>query len=80
MLFSLKFEKCFKALYPHLEKITYSICFPLCGHTMADEDLWVNNSDEYLRKDEDNGTSTHYNKNGAMEFILRVCDILDPNK
>lgn len=46
-------------IHPHLEKILFDICLPLCAHTLADDELWKTNADEYLRKEEDYGTTTH---------------------
>lgn len=35
------------------------ICLPLCCHNLYDEELYKDNADEYLRKEEDYHTTTH---------------------
>ena len=53
---SLKFPKTFESLYPHLEKILFDFSLPLLSYTNDDQDKFVNDSQEYIRREEDNNS------------------------
>ena len=40
-------------LHPHVEKILFDVCLPLVSFTKKDNELFKEDPEEYMRKEED---------------------------
>ncbi|EAS00014.1 importin-beta amine-terminal domain protein (macronuclear) [Tetrahymena thermophila SB210] len=75
--YSLGHDETFNALHPVLEKIVLDICIPLLSTTPEDFNLYNQDPEDYIRKDEDN--SILVNKNTSIMLIKEACKITNPN-
>jgi hypothetical protein len=74
VMYSLTYEETFAYLNNFLEKILFSICFPLMELLDQDLENFDHNPQEFIRNQDDGIRRHNNNRNSAIELILKVSE------